>query len=609
VRVSGITDRLAVVSWETDEPGDSAADYGIAASYGLRASDGRFLQLHELSLTELNASTIYHYRVLSKDATGNGPASSADLTFTTLAVPDKTPPVITNVRVEQLKTDSAIVLWETNEVADSFVEYGQTASYGQSSADRTFLLYHSILLQGLSPDKEYHYRALSADSSGNTGMGTDLTFRTAKGGGGPDTTPPMISGVTVSGISDTRAVIMWTTNELADSEVEYGNGTAYGLRASDASDTTVHSLVLDGLKPMTGYHFRVKSTDVIGNGPAVSADAVFTTAGNPDVVGPKISNVKVTKITRTGATITWTTDEPADSVVDYGNSTSYGQKLTSKLNVVSHSVIISGLSAGKAYHFRVGSTDPAGNTASPGTDQTFSTLRTGTTTTPFPWLWVALAIVVVGAMAAGLAYYTYKVRKAPRDALTQPTPIRGIGSVTNPAPTDTSGGDAETLQMDEEPSAAPAAAEGGWEEEGASVAAAAAVAPPKPVEPVPVRHIRCPKCKTRIPLFTDGPSRILCPNCGTTGEYRPKGKGAADGGQRTATDLASGATRPAAVAATPNVQWPSPMAAAPSQAAPTRMTRCSNCGSPVPIHSTSFPVRITCPGCGKTGIYKGPRGA
>jgi len=631
VRVSGITDRLAVVSWETDEPADSAAEYGIAAAYGLRASDGKFLQLHELTLTELNASTIYHFRVLSKDATGNGPASSADLTFTTLAIPDKTPPVITNVRVEQVKTDSAIVLWDTDEVADSFIEYGQTASYGQSSADRTFLLYHSILLQGLSPDKEYHFRALSADSSGNTGLGTDTVFRTAKGGGAPDTTPPVISGVTVSGVSDTRAVIMWTTDELSDSEVEYGNGTSYGLRATDASDTAVHSLVLDGLKPMTGYHFRVKSTDVFGNGPAVSADAVFTTAGNPDIIGPKISNVKVTNITRTGATVTWTTDEPADSVVEYGNSTVYGQKLSSKQNVVSHSVSISGLSAGKVYHFRVGSTDPAGNPASQGGDQTFSTLKTGGTTAAVnSWFWplilAALIAVVLGCVAS--AYWLYR-RKEHDEALVPGTaPAGTVGTVP---PADAGGVPPEEVETLEMEGGAPAAAEGGWEEEGAEAAVPAAagatamagfaapraaVAPQRPVEPVPVRHIRCPKCKTRIPLYTDGPTRIHCPNCGTTGEYRPKeqGAGRTAQGAGTTTDLAAAAMRTIVVTAPPVAPRPTPKAAvprpepvAPAPASPARMTRCSNCGSPVPIYSTSFPVRISCPGCGKTGIYKGPR--
>ena len=39
---------------------------------------------------------------------------------------------------------------------------------------------------------------------------------------------------------------------------------------------TTHSQTLNGLKPNTTYHFRVKSTDAAGN-PAVSEDYTFTT--------------------------------------------------------------------------------------------------------------------------------------------------------------------------------------------------------------------------------------------------------------------------------------------------------------------------------------------
>jgi len=651
VRVSGLSDRVAVVSWETDEPADGAVEFGISAGYGQRLEAAGFVKLHELTLTGLNASTLYHYRVLSRDATGNGPAAGADATFTTLALPDTTAPVLSNIRVEQVTAASAIVLWDTSEVSDSFVDYGATASYGKSSADSTNLLAHSVLLQGLEASTLYHFRALSADPSGNTGRGEDMTFRTAGGGGPADRTPPVISGVNVSGISDIRAVAIWSTDELSDSEVEYGTGTAYGLSATDQADTAVHSVVLEGLKPMTTYHFRVKSTDVFGNGPSVSPDATFTTAGAPDTSPPVISGIKVTGVTRTGATITWATSEPATSVLLYGNSTAYGQNITFKQYVVSHSVVISGLSAGKSYHFRVGAADPAGNPAQNSTDMTFST-KSGATATraPLPWPWTALAIFLAAMMAGGVAYYVYTVRKAPAghgaqpDKLTTLPPAAGMAPVANPAPSGSSDEDAETLRMDDGPAPAAAASDGGWEEEadGApaqeplpiAIAAAPAITAPLPEpEPAlsrtPVKHIRCPACRARIPIFTDGPTRIECPNCGTKGEYRPKGQpaaqsgqGAEEGGQR-AEAATAGATRITAApmprtattitpaphpAAAPMTRPPAPVPSASRPGPqPSRMTRCSACGTPVPIYGTSYPVKVVCPGCGKAGIYRGPK--
>jgi len=92
-----------------------------------------------------------------------------------------------------------------------------------------------------------------------------------------DTTAPTISSVAASGISSSAATITWTTNEAADSQVEYGPTTAYGQATSlDASLVTSHSVGLSGLTASTLYHYRVKSKDAAGN-LAVSADQTFTT--------------------------------------------------------------------------------------------------------------------------------------------------------------------------------------------------------------------------------------------------------------------------------------------------------------------------------------------
>jgi len=92
-----------------------------------------------------------------------------------------------------------------------------------------------------------------------------------------DTTPPVISGVSTSSETDTSADVTWTTNEPADSYVEYGKDISYGLTASSNELTANHSLKLTGLEPNTAYHFRVTSSDKAGN-KASSADNIFITA-------------------------------------------------------------------------------------------------------------------------------------------------------------------------------------------------------------------------------------------------------------------------------------------------------------------------------------------
>ncbi len=94
--------------------------------------------------------------------------------------------------------------------------------------------------------------------------------------------------------------------------------------------------------------------------------------GDEDTTPPTISNINVTNITSNSVTITWTTDEPATSKVYYGLTTSYGNTAYDGSYVTSHSVTLTGLSAGTTYHFMVESADQAGN-VSQSSDYTFTT--------------------------------------------------------------------------------------------------------------------------------------------------------------------------------------------------------------------------------------------
>lgn len=82
---------------------------------------------------------------------------------------------------------------------------------------------------------------------------------------------PQISNVQVDSITETTAVITWTTDIPGDSQVQYGTaGSTWGSypnTASDAAMVTSHSVTLSGLSQQSDYYFRVGSTDAYGNGP------------------------------------------------------------------------------------------------------------------------------------------------------------------------------------------------------------------------------------------------------------------------------------------------------------------------------------------------------
>ncbi|MDM7924956.1 MAG: fibronectin type III domain-containing protein [bacterium] len=88
-------------------------------------------------------------------------------------------PLISNLRVEAIGTDSAVVAWDTDVPATSQVEYGPTASYGSMTAeDLPLTTDHRVIVEGLDPYAEYHFRVFSKNEWNKLGMSADNMFRT-----------------------------------------------------------------------------------------------------------------------------------------------------------------------------------------------------------------------------------------------------------------------------------------------------------------------------------------------------------------------------------------------------------------------------------------------
>lgn len=93
-----------------------------------------------------------------------------------------------------------------------------------------------------------------------------------------------------------------------------------------------------------------------------------------DGAAPTISAVTASKVFSSSAVISWTTDEPSDSRVEYGTSTSYGvmSPLDTPL-VLSHFALLAGLLPDTTHRYRVLSRDAQDNLAVSG-DFSFATL-------------------------------------------------------------------------------------------------------------------------------------------------------------------------------------------------------------------------------------------
>ena len=82
-----------------------------------------------------------------------------------------------------------------------------------------------------------------------------------------------------------------------------------------------------------------------------------------DTTPPQGSNITAKSAGETSATVTWVTDEYADSTVRCGTQPgNYTMTFSDPLYVKPHSITLTGLTAGTTYYCVCSSTDPSGNT-------------------------------------------------------------------------------------------------------------------------------------------------------------------------------------------------------------------------------------------------------
>lgn len=132
-----------------------------------------------------------------------------------------------------------------------------------------------------------------------------------------------------------------------------------------------HTILLRGLVYRATYDITIALQDMSGNKVRKEFKGVVPEnvqdIRKDDKKPPKISGVEVGPVVKgvfLETTITWETDEPSTSCVEYGFSDRYGLRTPEDNALVrQHSVNIYELEGGRGYHFRVVSRDIFGNEA------------------------------------------------------------------------------------------------------------------------------------------------------------------------------------------------------------------------------------------------------
>lgn len=317
-------------------------------------------------------------------------------------VGDGEAPEITNVQVENVDDTTIRITWETDEEADSLVNYGLQPNYGIIRIPEADRQTHEVLLEDLEPGRTYYFRVGSADEDGNQGISADYRVTTtgtpsdagASGAGAAaadaesaqqsqSTTNEIIEQIqqitnpqeireiqneivkAVQGITEdltivgpptvtpetTTALVEWTTDRPATSEVLFSPASEYVpdayvfSQASTEGLTTEHRVRLIGLEPFTEYHFKVRSTDefdITGQ----SRDFTFQTKASL----PDIRNLRIVKVEEDAATLAWDTTVPAKALIEYQDLSTGAQNSVGRPTLATtHQMRIADLTLGTRY--------------------------------------------------------------------------------------------------------------------------------------------------------------------------------------------------------------------------------------------------------------------
>ncbi len=322
-----LQDRFTVVA-TTDDASDTRLVVTGPDNAVFEVFDPGLVFDHQATVTGPLPAT--SYTALMEVTNAVGLTSSQQITVITADAPDETPPVNTPVAVTERTQTSLTVGWESNEFANSIVEYTEGGPLALTKLavgdEQTVILPdyvpaqapHKVVLTNLNPLTVYHIRAWSEDLSGNV---SEISGTTAPTTGEEDLTAPQISGITVASVDNEGFTITFFTNEDAVGQVEVGvlEGDLDEVFGNPTVSGSEHRVDVTGRESGTTYYYRALATDLSGNGPSFNPEGVLmvTTDLEADTKSAEIVATVVRDLTETSATIEVTTDELANFLLEY----------------------------------------------------------------------------------------------------------------------------------------------------------------------------------------------------------------------------------------------------------------------------------------------------
>ncbi len=254
---------------------------------------------------------------------------------------DTVPPDITNVQITAVTENKVTITWETDEEADSTINYGLQEDYGIVRIPEASRTQHSVTLDDLEPGRTYFFRVVSSDVDGNQGIAANYKVLTE---GTPET------GADAGEGKETQT----ETSQTVQSESQSQSQSQSQSESQSQSQSQTTQEILEQIKQINSPE---KLQEILNE----TVKAIQGITEDLTIVGPPTVIVETTS-----ALVKWTTDREASSEVVFSPSDSYteGQYAYSQASTggdtKDHEVRVIGLDPYTEYHFQVRSKDTYG---------------------------------------------------------------------------------------------------------------------------------------------------------------------------------------------------------------------------------------------------------
>jgi Fibronectin type III domain/Trypsin-like peptidase domain len=221
------------------------------------------------SVTGLNASTRYYYRVRAYNS--NGTSGNSNVVSVTTLTPTGPPVVITNPAtwIASFSATLNSTVDPHGLVTMVYFQYGTTISYGHTTVNqnKTGNTYQNVAvnMSGLTANTVYHFRVVATNGAG-TRFGSDRIFVTLT-----TTGPPVVTTNPATNVTSSSAALNGTVDPHGLSTTvyfQYGRTTSYGSRTPNQTKSGNNyqnvSANISGLSAGATYHFRIVASNTAG---------------------------------------------------------------------------------------------------------------------------------------------------------------------------------------------------------------------------------------------------------------------------------------------------------------------------------------------------------